>query len=164
MTGLISVFYQDLRYRAVYWWCFPVIFVLLLVLTRENADWHSVVANSLYNVAFLLLQLVVLTVYFSFRQRKLVIITKGLLGWGDILLLLCLAFYFSPLTYLLFYVSSLIIVLLFTLLIRLKDKEAGMKVPLAGLQALLFAILLVADWNSSFINTASDDWLLYLIP
>lgn len=162
MTCLVFVFYQDMRYRAVSWFAFPLLLALLIFLTPGSVNVNSLFMDLVFNLSFLLLQLGILTVYFSVKQQKLVNITQGLLGWGDILFLLCLAFYLSPVNYLLFYVGSLIAVLLISLLAS-KNGAAKNKVPLAGLQALMFAGLAFADWNSDLFNLTSDNWILNFI-
>ncbi|TQM50853.1 hypothetical protein BDE36_2617 [Arcticibacter tournemirensis] len=163
MTCLLFIFYQDMRYRAVSWFAFPLLLVLLVYISAGSAPVESLLMDRVFNLSFLLLQLGILTVYFSVKQRKIVNITRGLLGWGDILFLLCLAFYLSPVNYVVFYVGSLIVALLISLLSLMKNEPAKNKVPLAGVQALLFAGLALADWNSTLFNLTSDNWYLNFI-
>ena len=106
-----------------------------------------------------MLQLLLLTIYFSMKNKKWVNITKDYLGWGDILFLLTVAFFLSPMNYLFFYVGSLLVVLLFTMLALVRN-GTRYKIPLAGLQALLFAGLPLIDWNLSTFSLQSDEWLL----
>ncbi len=158
--NLLFVFYQDLRYRAVYWLAFPPLLVLLLLLAYRDNSPALMMINSGSNLAFLLVQFAALSLYFSLKRKRWVNITRGLLGWGDILFILCLAFYFSLLNFLLFYISSLIVVLLLTGLSFLMNKKAGKKIPLAGMQALLFALLMITGWVTGAFNLTSDNWLL----
>lgn len=160
ILSLLFLFYQDMRYRAVYWLMFPFLLVLFADLAYVQVEFMSLVNNSGVNLAFLLIQFLILTFYFSLKNRRWINISAGLLGLGDILFLLCIAFYLSPLNYLFFYLISLIVVLLITGVALINHSGAGKKVPLAGLQSLLLAMILVFDWNSPLINLTSDHWLL----
>jgi hypothetical protein len=148
-----------MRSRSVYWFLFPMLMVLFMVLTfypLHGYAWQPV----LVNMGFLLLQFLFVSVYFSVKNARWVNITAGLLGWGDILFLLSIVFYLSVLNFLFFYLGSLVCVLLFWLAFSAKqDKE----IPLAGLQALFFSFFLVTAWWIRPVNVTSDDWLLQLI-
>jgi len=146
---LALVFAQDMRSRAVYWLLFPVLTALFIVLAG-----FSVAA--VINIVFLLVQFLLVSAYFSIKKRRWVNVMKGLLGWGDMLFLLSIAFYLSVLNFVFFYIASL----LFVLLVAAKRYK---HIPLAGLQALLLAALLITDWWIRPFNLTSDDWLLRLI-
>lgn len=158
---LLFLFYQDLRYRAIYWICFPFLLVLVVLLSLEHSDLSALLFNGGINTAFFILQLLILSMYFSIKRGKLINITKQYLGWGDVLFLIAITFCFSPLNYILFYISSLIIIMIIALMGSSKAKE--FKVPLAGLQAIIFAAFLFADWNLIYIDLASDTWLISLL-
>lgn len=150
---LLLIFAQDLRSRSVYWFLFPVLTALFMLLTFSHAyAWPTV----LINIGFLLLQFLLVSVYFSVKRGRRVNITAGLLGWGDLLFLLSIAFYLSVLNFLFFYIASLLFVLLFA-------AKRYKHIPLAGLQALLFLIFLATDWWVKPFNATSDGWLLQLI-
>ncbi len=159
MIGMAAVFVQDLRFRAVYWFTYPLLLAALLADVVPQRSWSEGWRYSGINLAFLLVQFLLLTVYFSLKHGQLIAITKGYLGWGDILLLVCLACYFPPLLFFSFYFTSLLIVLLFAAVYRSLHPEAPSKIPLAGLQALLFIPLLgtssLLNWN-----LFNDDLLL----
>lgn len=162
LLSLLFLFYQDWKYRAVYWLTFPVIFVLFISFSYSKTGINELAWHSGLNLAFLLLQIIILTLYFSLKQRKLIILTRSHLGLGDILFLSCTAFYLSPLNYLIFYISSLCFVLLFTAATRLRKNNTSWKIPLAGIQALFLAVICLADWTHPYIDLGSDNWLLRL--
>ncbi len=157
---LLFLFYQDLRYRAVYWLIFPVLVLLLVAFTLTKSISGSFLLNSGLNLGFVFVQLLLLSLYFSIRNKRWVDITREYLGWGDVLFLICIAFYLSPLNYLLFYICSLLLVLLVSAASIWKRGAGEYKIPLAGLQALLFAVLVFTDWNTNQLNLQSDDWLI----
>ncbi|WP_428330280.1 hypothetical protein [Mucilaginibacter sp.] len=151
---LLLVFVQDQRSRAVHWLLFPLLVVLFWALKGFRWDWQPVAIN----LALLALQLALLSLYFSLRHGRLVNVTDGMLGWGDLLFLAATAFYFSVLNFLLFYILSLVIVLTVWLLWKPASKE----IPLAGHQALLLAVLLLTTWSIWRVNLTDDGWLLSL--
>jgi hypothetical protein len=156
---LIFIFYQDLRYKAVYWTIFPFLWLLLLI----NEGSLNILTNGLYNLSFFGIQLFLLSLYFSFKNKKWVNITNGYLGWGDIVFLIVVAFYMAPLNFFIFYLGSLIVIIISIMLIYLGRMERQYKIPLAGIQSLLYAILLVLNWFTGDFNLQDDEWLLSIL-
>jgi hypothetical protein len=81
---LIIIFVQDIRIRAVYWFLFPLVFVLSLwyrwqEITYDRFQWNGM---------FILFSLLFLTLYISLKQQQITAIWKGFFSWGDILFLL----------------------------------------------------------------------------
>ncbi len=161
---LVLMFIQDIKNRSVYWFLFLVLIILFILL---NILQHHLFTESwqpvLINISFLLLQFLLVSLYFSIKNRRWVIITANLLGWGDILFLISIAFYLSVLNFLFFYVVSLSLVLMIWLLWQLVSKEKNKQIPLAGLQALIFTVFLASDWWCKSIDLTNDAWLLGLI-
>ncbi|HEY8400583.1 MAG TPA: hypothetical protein VIK89_04940, partial [Cytophagaceae bacterium] len=137
---LIFIFYQDYKYRAVYWFLFPLLALTFLLYNLNMAGWQEVGNNMLINLGFISTQLALLTLYFSLKYRRLVNISDSLLGLGDILFLLVLGVLFSPLNFIVYYLLSLLIVLLVAVLLRISGRELG-KIPLAGIQAILLSMV-----------------------
>jgi len=86
-----------------------------------------------------------------------------LLGWGDVLLLLCIAFYLPVLNFLFFYIASLVLVLVIWLFWQVVSKGENKYIPLAGLQAMMFGLFLLACRFLLHINIADDTWVLNFI-
>ena len=162
---LVLIFIQDIKSRSVYWFLFPVLIILFILLNIQQQQ-HLFSESGqpvLINMGFLSLQFILVSLYFSIKNRKWVIITSNLLGWGDILFLLSIAFYLSVLNFLFFYVISLSLVLMSWLLWQLVSKEKSKQIPLAGLQALIFTVFLASDWWLRSVDLTNDTWLLDLI-
>jgi hypothetical protein len=119
--------------------------------------------SAAFNVSFFLGQLILITIYFSIKNKKLINITGELLGLGDVLFILSIAFYLSVFNFLFFYIASLIAVLAFWLLWQSVSTKKHKHIPLAGLQALLFTGFLLCDWCLKMINLTDDTWILNLI-
>lgn len=159
MTCLfISV--QDFKFRAVYWWLFPLLFFALGLLTYDRTGANQITTNLFANIGFVFLQLVLLSIYFSVKERRLVNIFAHHFGVGDLLFLLSVTVYFSLFNYILFYVTSLIMVIAFTLILNQLVKKTNPKIPLAGEQALLLVLFMAIDWLSSSINFSADLWVV----
>jgi Flp pilus assembly protein protease CpaA len=151
--------YQDMRYRAVYWICFPVLAVSLFLLKQQKAEWEESLTQTALGSLFFGIQLLVLWIYFSIKNKRFVNVTLNYLGLGDILFLFAIAFYLSPVNYILFYVGSLVIVLLYTLAQRILQKKASQEIPLAGLQALLLSLLMVLSLVKPSLKPYTDSWI-----
>lgn len=152
--------YQDFKFRAVYWWVFPLLLTGLGVLAVSDIGWGAVIKHSCQNLVFLFIQMLFLTLYFSFKHKTWLNIFKGYLGLGDLLFLLCISIYFSFGNYIVFYILSLLVVILFSLLVKQVFKVAEQKIPLAGYQAILLFILLPVDHLKAGFSLLSNEWLL----
>lgn len=156
---LLAIFVQDLKSRSVYWFWFPLLVVALIILGLQHSSFKILFTTSLVNSGFVIFQLALLSLYFSFKERRFVNITESLLGWGDILFLLTICWYFATLNFFLFYIASLVIVILiWSALPLLKNKYRH--IPLAGLQSVIFIVCLIADWTSPNIDLTNDFLLL----
>jgi len=156
---LIFVFVQDIISRSVYWFLFPVLIALFIAIHHLSGGYcHQV----LINIGFLIFQFLILSVYFSLKNKHWINITDNYLGWGDLLFLISIGFYLSVLNYLFFYLFSLITVLLAWLIWEGLSKKKDKQIPLAGLQALLFILFLGLDWWVFPLGLTNDDWLLQL--
>lgn len=158
--ALLAVFFQDRRYRAVYWWMYPILTILLLFLKNEHITWPLILEDGLYNLVFIGLQLFVLSLYFSFKNKKLINITQGYIGWGDILFFVALAFYLSPFNFAVFYLSSLIVIIFFLIISGKYKSDTSYQIPLAGWQSVLFLLMLLLQWQKVIPSLTDDYWLV----
>jgi len=138
---LLLIAYQDHKYRGVTWYIFPILCALLAYRSVQIYGLAAVLQHTGINLLFVALQLLILQLYFWLKHRRWQWIFDTVLGWGDVVFLITIAVYLPVIEYFIFYVSSLILVLLMTLVVRIWSKSVA-TVPLAGWQALLFLILL----------------------
>jgi len=160
---LLLIFLQDVRSRAVHWFLFPVLAGLLTIIRLYDHPWFAIWQVASINMGFLAVQLLILTVYFSLKNKKWINITRQLLGWGDVLLLICLTVYLSALNFLFFYMVSLTGVLLLWLGWQGVSPKKSKYIPLAGFQSLIFILFLASDWWYWSFDLTDDAWLLNLI-
>ena len=142
---LAILFYEDQKYRAVSWIIFPILAVEFIAYSIITVGLIDMLYNSFYNIVFLVFQLLLITLYFSVKEKKIVLITKDYLGIGDILFLICLAFLFSPLNFIVFYFGSLFIILAGILLYILLKRDYKPQLPLAGFQSLILTALIITN-------------------
>ncbi len=159
MVGVLSfIFFQDLKDRAVSWYFFPLLFLFTFLLRLQKIDITSCLLDCGLNMLFVIVQLVMVWGYFSVKSRKFVNITKDYLGIGDILFLLAITPLFSPVVFVLFYVTSLLVIVISIILIRLVKANKNDYIPLAGLQSALLIPIIVVD---VFYKSISD--LIFII-
>lgn len=155
-TGIIlsAIAWQDFKFRAVYWWLFPLLLATLAIAKIRQTDSLQMTNDLLYNGTFLGIQLFVLSVYFSLKQGKWVNIFDGYFGLGDLFFLLSIAPYFAVVNYIFFYLLSLFAAIVLSLF-----KEASVKIPLAGQQAVALLLVMLADQMIVKLDVTSGAWL-----
>ena len=164
LVVLLILFAQDLTGRLVYWVLFPILTALFITIRfmRHQPLWEMLQPIGI-NVVFITLQLLLVSLYFCIKEKRWVNITDSLFNWGDILFLFTVAFYLSVLNFLAFYIGSLLVVITMWQTLQAITKKERKQIPLAGLQALIFSVILATAWWIKPIDLTGDDWLLNLI-
>ena len=155
-TGIIlaAIAWQDFKFRAVYWWLFPLLLMVLGLAKIWQTDSKQMTTDLLYNSAFLALQMFVLSLYFSFKLGKWVNVFDGYFGLGDLFFLLSIAPYFSFINYVFFYLLSLFIAIVLNFF-----KKENTEIPLAGQQALALLLVILLDQTMIKLDLTSGIWL-----
>lgn len=156
---LLILLYQDFKFREISAGLL-VLFALVVVLlgTLEHGI-QVFLSNAFINTIIISIQLLLLKFVFSLKAGKSVVLADYLIGWGDILFIYVCGWLLSPLNFMLYFVGTLAIILLFFGLYSL-IKPQKTTVPLVGAMAgTLVVILLPAAFGISF-NRLSDDYLL----
>ena len=150
--------WEDARYRAVSVWTFPVLFGLLLVSRVHVASWEATWWSVKINFTIIVFQLIAIWLYLIAKHQAIVNPMQGFIGWGDVLFWIAVSPAFSPMAFLLFYVVSLLVALLIHGILR-QSKVYGdaTKIPLAGLQALVYSA-----WLLIYGLTDAPTWLAVL--
>ncbi len=158
------IFVQDTRSRSVHWLLFPALAVLFVAAgLLQHHSFLQLLQTALINILFLVVQFLLVSVYFFSKQKRWVNITAELIGWGDILLLLCVCFYLPVLNYLFFYIASLIMVLVVWIALQAVSRQRNEHIPLAGLQALFLLLFLIVNRFWLHYHLTDDAWLSNLI-
>ncbi|HVD97204.1 MAG TPA: hypothetical protein VNB90_03295 [Cytophagaceae bacterium] len=147
---------DDFKYRAVRWWLFPLLIALAPAIEYYNLKFKDIV----FNGCFVLIQLAMLSIYFSIKERKFTNITHRYLGWGDILFWIILCLLLSPLNFVLFFLFSMIIVtFVFSLWKFFNVQPDQPTIPLAGIQAMALLIVWAIVFFSDKISFREDQWI-----
>lgn len=141
---LLLIFIQDWKFRGVWWPVFPVVFIIQALYSIKIIGYSELLPIFLINGLILITQLVILYLYLVIKKKKLKNpLFKEYLGWGDVLMVLVLTIAFSPLNFIVFLLSGLLLSLLVVFLSRGKLKT----IPLAGILALAYGIFI---WVTKF--------------
>lgn len=139
---LFFIFLQDYKTRSVSLW----VFISLAILGTANLFFADDIFIKLKLIglfeAFLLVKLIILTIYFSIKHNRIINISKDYLGLGDVLFWLLIPIIFPYFEVFVFYLVSLVIALLIHLL-RMSIFKKQESVPLAGYQAFCLIVFLV---------------------
>ena len=139
---MLFVFFQDLKLKAVYWFVFPIILGFALWYSWNHLSWMQLARN----VGVLVVLMAGLAFYLSFKNGRLINPFNGFFAWGDILFLLAVSPLFNTYTFLFYFITGTIFVLLVHSVLTLM-KKTGREIPFAGYMAFyLGGLILVADF------------------
>lgn len=136
LTLFALCLYQDVRHRGIHWLVFPLLFLSALWLSG-TPDWKVMAVNA----GIFCGMLVLLSIYLSLKEGRLVQLTKGYFGWGDILFLLAVTPLFDTLEYLMFFTIGTLLSLIIHGVSSLIVRQAN--VPYAGYMALMGMVTLL---------------------
>lgn len=142
LINLSLIAFQDIKDRLVWWFLFPLLAVFGGFLYLENAVLVVVLASMLINILLLSVILGVVYLYVRFYLRKEFL--QQAFGLGDILFLGAFAISFPTISFVIFYLFSVLFsIVMNTLLSRnLVDKT----IPLAGFMALFLIGVYLSYW------------------
>ncbi|KQR70888.1 hypothetical protein [Pedobacter sp. Leaf176] len=159
LVVLAIIAWEDYKFRAVHWWLFVLLFSGLGLVTFLNFGFRISMERTMQNSVFVVLQVLSLSIYFSLKKGKRVNIFKGYFGLGDLCFLMAMSIYLPLLSYVLFYVGSLLLVILVTVFRNAFLKQNSLKIPLAGYQAICLLMLMILDYGHPGINICSENLL-----
>jgi len=142
MLGVIT--YHDFRLRKITLWSLVILLGLFVLNGYSTLSTINYIQFTAINLAFILSQLLLVSVYFMIKNRNVKSIINRYIGAGDILLLSVFCFAFAPLPFVVFYIGSLLSILLFYMFRQLVFRQPDGYIPLAGFQSLIFIVLLLA--------------------
>ena len=146
---LITIFIQDIKYRAVSWFLIPLAIILLSVSQLDRYPFSLFFSNAVWCFCVLTIQLLGVTIYFRLRHVKPAEILRNKIGFGDLLIFILPCLLFSPLNYALF----LTFVFAFSLLVYLIFLSVNKKtIPLAGYLSIILLLLHVFVNHITKIN------------
>lgn len=134
--------YQDFRLREISWILFPVLAIIVIFIATLELSIKTFISFTVFNIVFITIQLAVLAIYFSLKNKKLTLRLDKYIGLGDILLFYVFSLAFSPMNFIIFFTVSLFIILIIWLIISLIAKPKITTIPLAGAFSLVMLVLM----------------------
>lgn len=159
MICLFLMAFQDFKQREISWFLIPIAFVGFFYAAMYNNAFEVVLKDVVFNLIFIIVQIILLTIYMSVKNKKLVNIVNTYIGIGDILFFAVIAAAFSPFNFIIFYLASTILTLLGFVLISMVKKSAK-EIPLAGSMASVMLILMILNFCLPNLNFYNDDFFI----
>ena len=160
---LAVVLFQDLKERQISWLLIPLLLGFFGIQGLYQLSVNEFVHFTFLNIGFVVIQLFILTIYMSIKNRRFVNIINSYLGLGDVSFFVAIAAAFSPINFIAFYIIGLLFTLLFFVALKKVIKTNLTEIPLAGaLSAMMMVLILVNQWTPGF-NFYNDDFFNSMI-
>jgi hypothetical protein len=142
---LAIIAYQDFRYRAIHWLLFLFVSVLFIIDGLLTVQLIQYVFNIIFNILLIMIQFLMLYLFYIYRGRNLKTIVSSFIGVGDIIFILILSLAFSWQNFLFYYIGSLIFSIIIWFVLKQFSMVKGELVPFAGLMAIFFILVLIIE-------------------
>ena len=146
----MSILFQDIKERKVYWFLFPIVAFTAAYLYYSNTFFELFWRTSLINLGIIFSIILVLQTYSKFKLQTDL---QHVFGLGDVLFFLAVSIAFPIATFIIFFVFSLLFSLLLHILLKNKTQETS--VPLAGYMSLFFMTVYLLNWTGFLSNIYS---------
>ncbi len=147
LSSLLALCYQDLKERQIAVYLLLVALCTTALLFALQVPFQTYLFSSLQNILVVALLLGAIGIYAKLKLNRPI---SEVFGLGDALFFMVPALGFPSASFLLLFVGSLIFSLAIFLI--LKPRLHQKTVPLAGFQALFFAIVLAVNWCFDLSN------------
>jgi hypothetical protein len=161
LFSLSFIVFQDFKQRQISWFLIPLSFAGFACKAILYKEYELSVF--LFNSAFIVLQLICLTIYFSIKNKKLMNIIDTHIGLGDVLFFIVVCTAFSPLNFITFYVCCMIVTLVGIIAYNFFSSRQTKDIPLAGAMAFTLMILIITNWTVPGVDLYNDTYLLNLM-
>jgi hypothetical protein len=162
VLGILT--YQDFKNREVSVFLMIVLFVLFTIQAfMAGSSLKSIGAPFLLNIAFVLAQLGGVALYFTLKHKKMVLLIDTYIGLGDIVFLGICCIAFSTAKFILFYLASLIIALVCTLVYKKMKQIEAMDIPLVGYMSIVLVCCIAYKMINTSFGFYDDSFLLNML-
>ncbi|MBL4707497.1 MAG: prepilin peptidase [Flavobacteriales bacterium] len=155
LISLGVIVFQDFKQRSISWWILPVTLIAYLVYSDQLID--EILNSFLLNLLFIVVNLLVITIYFSIKESSLVNIVDSKIGLGDILFFVVCAFIFNLPSFILFFTFSLLLSAIIAVVFKTKMQERN--IPLAGIMSGILFLLSTSSRLMSIDFMRNDEWM-----
>lgn len=151
---LLAITFQDFKQRQISWFLIPLLFIALVIKSLSIINLKELAQYTAINFSFIAIQLLLLTLYMSIKNKKFTNIIDSYLGLGDILFFVTICACFSPINFIVFYLVSIIFTLIGFVFYRAIYKSKETEIPLAGSMSFLLVVVII-------LNYVFDKWSFY---
>lgn len=159
IASLCGIIYQDFKVRAIHWFWLVIVFCSLTFKMTLESSWQIVLQNMSLNLLFLGMQLTLLFIYFSVRNKALTNIVDKDIGLGDVLFFVAICPGFSLLNYIVFLLAGFVVISTGYLILIAAGRTKAPQIPLAGLFSIGLIIALITN-QLKIINLTDDSYIL----
>lgn len=159
---LLILIYQDFKFRAISWIILPVISVLAALNGFHAGHSSYFLTNTLINLSIILIEFLLITLYFSLKAHSFVIIINKQIGLGDVLFYIPLGMMFTPVNFIVFNICSTLLTLIGFLVFKGFFNSEKSKIPLVGALSIALGLCIVFKLFSD-TDIFYDDFLIYRI-
>ncbi len=161
---LLVISFQDFKQREISWLLIPFTFLALFLDATYFITSDLIIKNTLLNLAFVTVQLLLLTLYMSIKNKKITNILHQHLGLGDLLFFVVLCVAFSPINFIVFYLFSMMTTLVGYIAYAVIFPKKNLKeIPLAGAMASILVVTILINTLTRHMNFYDDNFLLNII-
>lgn len=143
MMAFLTMAYQDLKKRQIHVVLPIVVFIGLYSYNRAYIE----ISQLLMSLSFVMITILAVTLYFSFKNKRILNPLQEHIGLGDILFFMAVIPMFNFRNYVLFYITGMIFSLVLFLMLPIKQREQS--VPLAGLLSIYSLLLMLYTINTT---------------
>ena len=158
IIGLLAIAIEDITRRSVYFFWFIIAFIGALGFIISSSGTSILFSTILTNMVIcLFVALLTIGFYFLKHKQNCINFLQNSIGLGDLIILPVIIISFSPINFILFCISTIIITLIGYNFYQLsKNKEVT--IPLAGFWSLgLIISIILSIFN--VIDAHNDDWV-----
>jgi hypothetical protein len=135
---LFILAWQDIQSRKVWVLLFPILLGLSIFYKYNTLSIEQIV----WNLGFVLFSLLSLTLYLTFKEKRIVAVWKGYFSIGDILFLLAITPLMIFPVYLFYFTIGTFLCIVFHTSILIMKKKATKSIPYAGYMSLILIVSL----------------------
>ncbi len=167
VSVLFIVIFQDFKNRSIAGIIIPALLVLFFFKSYFESNFTTILHYFLINNAFILLQILLVTVYFSLRFKKMLNVINNYLGSGDVLFLMSMTTLFTPLNFIFFYIIAIFITTLSYGTYLVASGRRDYPIPLAGSMAIVLIVFFVLQYffdglkfsNETLVENTIKKWM-----
>lgn len=145
IISCIAIFVFDIKYRAVYWWLYVLVFGMSLYIALQHTSFSVWKIHTAINLLVITVQFVVLQIWYIIRVRRFEFMFRKAIGLGDVLFLLCPVVLLPVPLFLYFLVIGFILSLLAHGIALRMFANYSKTVPLAGYLSIVYALVIIAN-------------------